>query len=58
MWAVDKDTLKEGEVEGGYSRVFVDWPADDPAGARLTAEQIMAAGGHEPTGVSLVEYEE
>lgn len=51
-WSRDKDTLKAGELESGWSRVFVD--ADSEIEARLIAEQ-MVAGHAEPT---MVEHQE
>lgn len=40
-YSTDKDTLKEGELESAWSRVFISHPAGDYWGARLLAEQMI-----------------
>lgn len=51
-WALNKDTLMAGETCGGISRIKV--AADSLLDARLTAEQMVAAVGHEPTQATLI----
>ena len=51
-FAHDKDTLKTGEVVGGTHRVSV--LAHHEHEARLIADQMVAAGGREPTGARRV----
>lgn len=48
-WSRDKDTLKSGELRSGTSRLTVQ--GKDETDARLLAEQMVAARGHEPTKV-------
>lgn len=46
-WAHSKDTLKEGGVDEGHS--FVTVADESHTAAKLTAEQMVAARGKEPT---------
>lgn len=51
-WAHSKDTLKEGKLKAGRSRVSV--LASNKEQARLIAQQMVAARGKEPTGSTWV----
>lgn len=51
-WSRSKDTLKEGELASGHSYITIQH--ENVHGAKLLAEQMVFARGHEPTSTEWI----